>query len=373
MFRPSLKNSWSLLGLAILAILLYYIAQSSYVEIESHHYEEKVLAANSMSQALPLLKAEMLSLGYTIDTMNDPNETGLIGVNVSSITTSRGGLTDRLTTLNPNFSAVFIDLLKRAGLSSGDYVAVGLTGANPGANISLYIAMEVLGLHPVVITSLGAATYGANRELFTWLDMERVLYENGIVSFFSEYAAIGGTNDLGRGLPPEGRDNIILSIERNNRILIDGEDLIDNISLRMETYDRMLPEGQRYRAFINVGAGVGNVGSLVNAQIVSTGIQRRLGERDFREPGTMMHFSKRNIPIIHVYNIQRLVSEYNMPISPTPMPQPGTGPIFSTRINNVHIAIICLIVLILAIVVVIVFDRHDRKFSSNLIDIEEDL
>ena len=373
MFRPSLKNNWSLVGLATLAIVLYIIAQTSYTEIESSWYEDKVVAAKKMETAMAVLTNEVHNLGLPIDRMNDPNETGLIGVNVSTITTSRGALSERLITLNPNFAAAIVDLLRNAGLQEGDYVAVGVTGANPGANIALYSAMETLGLNPIIITSVGAATYGANREIFTWLDMERVLFENGITSFHSRHATMGGTNDLGRGLPPEGRDNIVRAVERNHRILLNSEEFEDNVRLRMDAYDSLLPDGARYRAFINVGAGVGNVGSLVNARIISTGIHRRLHERTFSEPGTMMLFAQRNIPVVHIYNINRLVSQYDLPRNTYPMPTAGTGTLFSTRINNVFIALVCWIILVGAIVTVIVFDRHDRKFTANIVDPDEEL
>ena len=373
MFRPSLKNNYSLVALALFALLLFYVAQTNYRDIQATWFEEKQIAAFTMDTAIHLIKDEVIALGYTIDKMNDPNETGLIGLNVSSITTSRGTLSERLLTTNPNFAAAILDLLKRANLNEGDYVAVGVTGANPGANLALFAAMETLKLNPVVITSVGAATYGANREMITWLDMERVIYEHGLISFYSQFASLGGTNDLGRGLPPEGRDNIMEAIERNESILIGGETLEENVELRLEAYANSLPEGQNYRAFINIGAGVGNVGSLVNARIISTGINRRLGERTFREPGALMFFAQQNIPIIHIYNINKIVSDYKLPRNLVPMPEPGTGSIFSTRINNIYVAIICWLLLVIAIVVVIFFDRHDRHFMSNVIDPDEEL
>ena len=373
MFRPSLKNNKSLITLAIFALILYYIAQTNYRDIQSPWFEEKQASAHRMDIATRIIKDEVLSQGYTIDKVNDPNETGLIGINVSSITTSRGTLSERLITTNPNFAAAMLDLLKRANLDEGDYVAVGVTGANPGANLALFSAMETLKLNPVVITSVGAATFGANREMMTWLDMEKVLYEHDIISFTSQYATIGGTNDLGRGLPPEGRNNIEEAIERNEVILIGGESLEDNVQLRIDAYAEMLPEGTNYRAFINIGAGVGNVGSLVNARIISTGINRRLGERTFREPGALMYFAQLNIPVIHIYNINKIVSDYKLPRDLVPMPTPGTGSLFSTRINNIYVAIICWILLVAAIVLVIFFDRHDRHFMSNVIDPDDEL
>ncbi|MCL1827011.1 MAG: poly-gamma-glutamate system protein [Candidatus Cloacimonetes bacterium] len=373
MFRPSLKNNNYLIALAVLALVLYYFTQSSYRVLTAQWHEEKQTAAHLMDTATQIIKDELYNQGYTIDKVNDPNETGLIGASVSSITTSRGNLSERLVTTNPNFAAAMVDLLKKANLEAGDYVAVGLTGANPGANLALFSAMETLKLRPIIITSVGSATYGANRENLTWLDMERVLEENGVSSFVSAFATIGGTNDLGRGLPPEGRENIIAAIDRNQSELIGGETLDENIELRIQAYNALLPEGRSYRAFINIGAGVGNVGSLVNAKLIHTGINRRLGERSFKEPGAMMHFAQGNIPVIHIYNINKIVSDYRLPNDIVPQPKPGEGSLFSTRINNVYIASLCWFILVAAIIAVIAFDRHDRKFMSNVIDPDEEL
>jgi len=373
MYRPSLKNNSTLVMLTLLAVILFLFTHYSHREIPADWQQEKIAAAVLMEQAMQCLKQEVLALGYSIDQINDPNETGLIGINVSSITTSRGNVSERLMTLNPNFAAIFIDLLKKLNLTAGDYVAVGVTGANPGANLALFAALETLKINPVIITSVGAATYGANRENFTWLDFERILYENHLISFYSEYATLGGTNDLGRGLPPEGRESIIEAVELNNRHLLNSENLEESVQLRLNAYQESLPENMEYRAFINVGAGVGNVGSLVNARIISTGINRRLGERNFREPGVMMFFARNNIPVIHIYNINKLVSEYQLPRNPFPMPNPGTGSLFSARINNIYIASICLVILVVAIIGVIVFDRKSRSFSSNLVDPDEEL
>ncbi|HPY96153.1 MAG TPA: poly-gamma-glutamate system protein [Candidatus Cloacimonadota bacterium] len=373
MYKPSLKNNWSLIGLCVLSIVLFYVVQNSKKDVQQKYYDEKILAAQNNEVAMKVLKDEVLSLGYIIDKLNDPNETGLIGTSVSSITTSRGALSERLATLNPNFAAAMIDLLKGCDLKEGDYVAVGVTGANPGANMAMYMAMETLKLKPIIIVSAGSSTYGANRELFTWLDMETALYETEMISFKSKYATLGGTNDIGRGLPPEGRDNLMRAIIRNHVTPLNGANLKENVQLRYESYLKELPPDTQYSAFINLGAGVGNVGSLVNAKIIPTGVNKKLGEKEFKEPGVMMNFAEMNIPVVHVYNVMKIVKENKLESNPYPLPKAGEGAIFSKQINNVLIAVICWIILLGAIIAVIIFDRHDRHFMSNLVDPEEDL
>lgn len=373
MYKPSLKNIWSLIALCALSLILIVIAQNNHKVIKAQWFDQKIQAANKMQACMNELKKEFTSRGYVVDTMNDPNQTGLVGLNISTITTSPGALADRLTTLNPNFAAVMVDILRQSGLKAGDYIAVGITGANPGANLALYAAIETLGLKPIIVTSVGSSTYGANREDFTWLDMETALKNKGLISFRSQYSSIGGSNDIGRGLPPEGRENILAAMKRNSTQLIEGKDLQDNINIRMSLYKEAIPIEAKYEAFINIGAGLANVGNLVNAKLIRTGINRKLAEKDFKTPGVMMQFAKKNIPIIHIYNIEKLASEYNMPTEPSPLPKPGFGTVFMKTVNNVLIAWICLIILVCAIAIVVVFDRHDRHYLSNVVDPDDEL
>ena len=79
-----------------------------------------------------------------------------------------------------------------------------MTGSMPGANIAVLTACRALGVIPITITSVGASQWGANLVDFTWLDMESILFENGLISSRSIAASIGGRNDMGRLLSPSG-------------------------------------------------------------------------------------------------------------------------------------------------------------------------
>ena len=94
-------------------------------------------AAELMQESITLLRESRLGKGTFVDIENDPNETGLVGSPFSLITTDEGDLDSKLTTLDPNFSAVIVDLLYTLDLERQDTVAVLATGSMPGANISL--------------------------------------------------------------------------------------------------------------------------------------------------------------------------------------------------------------------------------------------
>lgn len=373
MFKPSLKSNWSLVLLAILAIILFYMAQTSYKSTKADYYTEKLQAAQKMNSYMQALKEAYQVTGNTFDVLDDPLQTGLIGPKISTITSSRALLSEKQTALNPNLAAVFVQLLKDAHVKEGNYIAVGLTGSNPGMNLALYAAMSELKVKPIIMTSLSSSMYGANYPNFTWLDMEKVLKDKGLIDFSSSYVSLGGKDDLAIGLSETGIADLNKAIERTSVKLIKGKDLEDNIQLHMKSYAELLPKGRRYHLFVNIGSGLVNIGNQVNAKLVKEGINKKLAEKSFAVPGVMMLFAKKNVPVLHELRILRLAQTYRMEISPEKLPTVGEGMIFGSKIHNVKIALICLLVLMAAIITVIMYDRADRHFMSNIVDPDEEL
>jgi len=373
MYRPSLKSGVSLLILFLLSIILFIIAQSSHKMIMADYYDEKVEAAKLMSDYLQTIRTELAKQNFTFDPIDDPLKTGLIGIKLSSITTSKGFLSEKQTALNPNLAAVFVQMLHNAKVKPGDYVAVGLTGSNPGTNLALYAALSVMKVKPVIITALSSSSYGANREILTWLDIEHILMNNQLLTFSSSYASLGGKDDMAIGVSDTGIQAMREAMSRNKVPLLLGNSLQENIELRMKAYQEMLPTGKRYRLFVNIGGGLANAGSERNANLIPEGVTRKLAEMEFEQPGVVMLFARKNVPILHIMKTLRLAKRNDLPIAPDKLPKPGTGTVFSSRIHNVVIASICLFLLLAAIITVIIFDRHDRHFMQNLVDIDEEL
>jgi len=52
-------------------------------------------------------------------------------------------------------------------------------------------ASQAMEVTPVVIASVGASDWGANRPYLTWLDMERVLRQRNILPYTSVAASLG--------------------------------------------------------------------------------------------------------------------------------------------------------------------------------------
>jgi hypothetical protein len=135
----------------------------------------------------------------------------------------------------------------------------------------------------------------------------------------------------------------------------------------------MLPEGERYKLFVNIGRGLANVGSEPNANQMVEGLNPKLAEEDFEPEGIMMIMAKKGVPVFNVQHIQRWIKKYHLENNSGQMPEPGVGPAFSVKKHNVTIAAICLAILIAAIVAVIILDRNDRRFMANIVDPDEEL
>ena len=219
-FIPVIQKTSSLVLMAVISVLAFTLAFFSREVIISETYETKVNTASQMESAMSMLKDVRMEKGVFIDIENDPNETGLVGSQFSLITTDEGDIDAKLTTLDPNFSAAMVEFLNQAGLQSGDTIAVMLTGSMPGANMATLIACDAMNIHPVVITSIGASQWGANDPDMTWLDMEKLLFENGFISKRSIAASIGGRNDQGRLLSPKGRELIRDNIAKHELPII---------------------------------------------------------------------------------------------------------------------------------------------------------
>ena len=373
-FIPAIQKTSTLLALSIIAMVGFIISlNSTKVEVSSS-YDIKVKAAMNMQESMNILKSSRMVSGVFIDDENDPNETGLVGSPFSLITTDEGDLDAKLTTLDPNFAAGMVELMTQLSLQKDDTVAVLVTGSMPGANIAVLTALKSLGVFPVTITSVGASQWGANQIDFTWLDMEKILYDNNLIPNRSIAASIGGRNDMGRLLSPAGRNIIMNNIVKHQLPLIKKTKLAENIALRMNLFQKAA-RLKNYKAMINVGGGVASLGTSFNSKLLPAGIVLRsniqnISIQDGGIEGVLSKFSKNNTPILHVLNIKSLTEQLGMPFAPIPIPDIGLGPLYAIEKYNIIIALICLILICGS--VFIVGYQSKKEIKEHLVNHEPD-
>jgi poly-gamma-glutamate system protein len=368
MYQFSAKSKRVLTVLTVFSLIAFLLVEHYKVDVKRKWYDEKLQAATLAKNAFDYLKNYRLQKGVFVDVVNDPNETALIGQDITPITTDRGYIDSKITAVNPNFAAVIVEMLKDANLKSGDVVAVAFTGSLPGLNVAVISALQTLKLNPVIITSVGSSNWGANDPNFTWLDMERILFDAGIFKSKSVAASIGGGLDKGRGLSPEGRSLIDSAIIRNNVFYINEDYLEKSIYKRMEIYKEQ-SSGKHIKAFINVGGGIASLGSIENAQFIPTGLIESLPIKNFPSSGVLIKMANKNIPIIHLLNVTQLATKYGLPVTPKVLPLPGSGEVFVKKQYNILLTIIVTSILIILIVSVFILEQKQHRIGTEQVEI----
>lgn len=332
------------LFLAILGILAVLLVETTLDKVPQTNFEIKLRAAKLAQKAQREILNEAKTRKVFIDPLSDPNATGLIGEQFTLITTDHGDLTSKLTVTDPNWAGVVVELLKKAGLKREDYVAVNWTGSMPGLNIAVLSAIEEMELNPVIITSVGASMWGANNPDFTWLDMEKLLFDRGIFKHRSVAASIGGKGDRGENISPKGRELCKNAILRNAVELIEEPSLEKSIKTRMRIFEKSIPSGKKYKAFVNVGGGAASLGSVHNEELIGPGLTKRIPPVNYPVKGVIVLFGEQGLPVINFSDIGKLAEMYGMPIAPVPLPESPSGGVFYVDKYNVLFVAITLAV-----------------------------
>ena len=152
-----------------------------------------------------------------INKATDPNLAGLIGEEWTSLTTTLGNLSAKRTSTNPDFAALLVNMFVKAGLKRGDVIAIGAFGSFPPLILATLSAAKALGLKPIIICALGSSMWGANIPDLTWLDMEKILYQQGLLNYRTAASSTRAGEDTGEGLTEKGK-NLILSAIRKIRL-----------------------------------------------------------------------------------------------------------------------------------------------------------
>jgi poly-gamma-glutamate system protein len=257
----------------------------------------------------------------------------MLGLSSSVTTTNTGSLEAKRTTLNPNWAAVVVQLLFDAGVERGGTVAVGVSGSFPALNLAAFSAAEVLDLEVISIASVGASSWGGNIPNLTWLDMERLLVDAGILGMRSIAASLGGTRDRAIGMPKTGRRKLREAIKRAGVPFIETETDLDSIERRMALYREHA--GDRYiQAYVNVGGSLASIGPKTVKRLYRPGLNVRLDPQAVHVDSVMKRFLRDGVPVVNLSKIVPLAELYGLPLEPVALPQPGEGLVFAREGYN---------------------------------------
>lgn len=298
-------------------------------------YEQQVAAAHRMLAAYDVLWAACP--GELKASTSDPNHTGLIGPELGDLLTTMGSLEAKRTSTNPDFAALFVRLFWELGLKPGDKIALGCSGSFPALILASLVAAEVTELEPLLMVSLGASSYGATSSEWTWLDMETVLLEQGLIHHMAAVVSLGGEGDIGASLPQEGRE-AGLSACRRNRIT----PLVEKTSRgQLERKLQYLKDFQP-KVFVNVGGNQVHVGG--EGYLLPPGVIRNPGRLPVAELGLVGWCLANGVPVIHLLHIREIALQYGLALDPIPFPVPGKSLVYFKISIRWSMMIPCLLV-----------------------------
>ncbi len=352
--------NYILVFVTFISLIFIFLTLHYKTKYYAPYYYEKIESARLTKTFFEKIKQEKIKKGLMIDPINDPNQTGLIGLEHSPITSEPGDLNAKLTTTNPNIAAVIVELFKKCRLNAGDFVAVSFSGSFPALNLAVLSAIQTLNLKPIIITSVSSSMWGANIPEFTYLDMENILFQNGLLRFRSAAASLGGIDDIGRGLSPEGRKMLETAISRNNIPELKSKDLEEAIEKRFSLYYE-IAGGKKIACFINIGGGA----TALAGYELPTGILAPL-EYSFHQ-GIAGRFLRNGVKVININNINHLARRYELPIAPIPVPEIGEGKLYYENRYSVFLSSIFFIILsvIIFIILRIDIDYYLRRHKND--------
>jgi len=355
----------TLIGLTLLSILVFIVAEQTAEPERQPYFDKKLDAAQLSLVAMQAIKNQTDMLGIKIDKQNDPYATGIIGQENTMITSDRGVVTSKILSTNPNYAAAFVDMLVKAKIKKHNIIAVGMTGSFPAWNISFLAACKVMDIQPIIISSIGASDWGANIPALTWLDMEDVLRQKGILPFKSVAASIGGGSDNGRGLSPEGRDLIKEAIKRADVPMVNEPTLENNINKRLEIYKNESKE-KPIACYVNIGGGVASVGGSLNARLIPPGLTQHLAVKNFPVRAVINQMAEQGMPVINLLDVEKIALKYNFPVEVgEEAPKLGEGSLFFKDRYSVSSTIMLTFILVLIVFVMIRIDVKHYLFKKK--------
>lgn len=332
-YRSQKISSRALVMLAVLSLLTIVAIELSKKENSVQKRELMTSAAYQAEAAFESLHCRRVEMGHKMLADQDPADTGMLGPSMSLVTTLPGHLDAKQTSVNPNFAAVVVKHLTDVGAQPGDHVAIGCTGSFPALNIAVITAVESMKLRPVLISSAASSQFGANHPELMWPDIERSLFEEGIIRTRSLATSRGGFNDKAAGMTSETKKLIDAALERSGTRVLESDSLQDAIAQRMRLFAEAIggKEFSRgYVAYINVGGGSASVGGTEGNDIWGSGlIDPEASDRHDKEMDSVAaRFLAEGVPLLNMVNVVHLARANAMPVAPTVRPDVGESGVY---------------------------------------------
>jgi poly-gamma-glutamate system protein len=362
-WRPSQVPTGALIVLALIATAGLLMVETMRRQDTQADYGKMVAAARQMQESMARIRELRVQIRQ-IDTDVDPLDSGMIGVSSSPVTSLSGHLPAKQTTINPNWAAVAMKMLREAKVEKGDVVAVAVSGSFPALNIAAYTAIEQLGAEPLIIASGSASQWGANVPGLTWIDMARELREAGLIDSKEIAASLGGAEDRGIGVSQRGRDSIRQSIQRAKLAFLLPATLEEGVAKRIALYAEY-SGGRPIKAYVNIGGGSASTGPAAIDQFFEPGLITSARPRAFAVYSVTGHFLKQDVPVLNFSGIATIARRYGLPLAPQVEQPIGSGGVYNTLSYRRELAALWILLILVLMYVVTRISGVVSAFGSK--------
>jgi poly-gamma-glutamate system protein len=277
-----------------------------------HKLQDKMLAAARLTEeAFAVVDSLKRTGGHAFPGDSHLPWKALLGEDYTSMTTTLGSRAAKEVSTNPAWASVMVRLLSSAGVVEGDTVAVIVSASFPALAVSTLAALHELGAAPLIMSSLGASSYGANVRGATWLDWERWIRNAGIMDVRSVLVTSGGEQDAAIGLPEEGLAWLGEAARRNGVEMKRYASLKEAIAARMK-----LLSSQRLKAIVNIGGGHASLGSCPHAACLPVGLWKDPSGCSCSDRGVLTRSAQQGVHVIHLLQVRKLAAMYGLDFEP---------------------------------------------------------
>jgi len=349
--------------LAVAVVIIYLSGR----HVKRPYGERMEDAARLHQQVVAAVRNERLRRGYDL-VPEDTLGLGLMGVQISPITTSLGSVEAKRTSQLSDFAALAVRYLHEAGVRPGDRIGACFSASFPGINLGVLCAAEVMGLDISYSVSVGSSNFGANLTGYVLPEMILTAHEAGLLSTLPEVITMGGDADAGENMIGYmlGDEADIREIETMQaRLTAEGLSLtFYDQGYEADVLDRMARMGD-IAAFVNVGGNILGMGDTDAALSFGQGLLPEADPNIHPKSGLVERYLSLGVPTIHFLNIKQICAETGIPYDPVTVPEVGTtGVYFSRGYARPAIAATLLCAFAATVTIEVLFRRKGRDRSA---------
>ncbi|MBO4872126.1 MAG: poly-gamma-glutamate system protein [Lachnospiraceae bacterium] len=311
-----------LLALTAAALLIYLTGR----RIRLPYADEMDAASRLHVQVVEAVKEERLARGYEL-VPEDRLKIGLLGEEITDITTSLGNLEAKRTSQLPDMAALFVRLLHEAGVQKGDTIGASFSASFPGADLALLCAVDVMGLKIIYSATIGASNFGATLPGYVLPEMIGTAVDAGLLSTIPQMVSLGGDEDRGKNMigvlleETEEIDAMTARLREEGFTLLEFDSFEADIAYRMEQMGDIA-------AFVNVGGNILGIGNNEASLSFGQGLLKPSQPALSAKSGLVEQYLALGVPTIHFLNLKQLCAEKGVPFDPVSVPEIGSSEVY---------------------------------------------